>query len=75
MDENKKTTINLINKKCFQYAITVGLNYKEIGKCAERITKTKPLVNKYNWDGINYPLDKDNWKKCEKSYVAILNVL
>ena len=75
MDENKKTTINLINKKCFQYAITVGLNYKEIGKRAERITKTKPLVNKYNWDGINSPLDKDNWKKCEKSYVAILNVL
>ena len=59
MDENKKTTINLINKKCFQYAITVGLNYKEIGKRAERITKTKPLVNKYNWDGINYPSDKD----------------
>ena len=33
--KNKKTTINLINKKdnkCFQYAITVALNYEEIKK-------------------------------------------
>ena len=46
--KNKKATINPINKKdnkCFQYAITVGLNYEEIGKHAERITKIKPFLN------------------------------
>ena len=35
----KKATINPINKrdnKCFQYAITVGLNYEEMEKHAER---------------------------------------
>ena len=50
--KNKKATINPINKKdnkCFQYAVTVSLNYEEIGKRAERITKVKPFINKYNW--------------------------
>ena len=59
--KSKKATINPINKrnnKCFQYAITVGLNYEEIGKHAKRITKIKPFINKYNWEGINYPSEK-----------------
>ena len=37
---NKKATINRINKKdnkCFQYAVTVALNYEEIHK--EKIHK------------------------------------
>ena len=42
--KNKKTTINPISKKItsksFQYAVTVALNYEEIGKNAEKITKT-----------------------------------
>ena len=45
----KKATINPINKKfhkCFQYAVTVALNHKEIGKNSERITKIKPFINK-----------------------------
>ena len=51
LNKNKKAIINPINKKdkCFQYAITVELNYGEIGKHAERITKIKPFINKYNW--------------------------
>ena len=61
--KNKKATINPINKrdnKCFQYAATVTLNYKEIGKHAERITKIKPFINKYKWEGINFPSEKDD---------------
>ena len=41
--KNKKATINTIirrNNKRFQYAITVALNHKQIGKHPERITKT-----------------------------------
>ena len=76
--KNKKATINPINKKvskCFQYAITVGLNYEEIGKHAERITKIKHFINKYNWEAINYPSEIDDWNRFEKNNVKIaLNV-
>ena len=39
--KNKKATINPINKEddnCFQYAITVVLDYEEIKKDLQRIT-------------------------------------
>ena len=57
--KNKKVTINLVNKKdntSFQYAITVELNDKEIKKDTQRITKIKPFINKYELEGINFPL-------------------
>ena len=45
-------------------------------KNPERITKIKPCINKYNWEGINFPSEKDDWKKIEKDYLTIaLNVL
>ena len=79
MDKNKKATINPINtrdNKCFHYAITVALNYEEIGKHAERLTKIKPFVNKYNSKEINFPSEKDDWKKFEKNNITIvLNIL
>ena len=68
--DKKKAIINPINKKdnkCFQYAITVALNYEEIKKDPQRITKIKPFINKYNWKGINFPSEKrwleKNWEK------------
>ena len=34
------------------------------------------FINKYNWKEINFPSEKDNWKKLEKNDVLIaLNVL
>ena len=42
--ENKKATINPKNKndnKCFQYALTVALNYEKIKKNPQRISKIK----------------------------------
>ena len=42
----------------------------------QRITKNKPSINKYNWKGIDFLSEKDDWKKFEKNNVAIaLNVL
>ena len=44
--KNQKAAINPINKKdnkCFQYAVTVALNYEEIKKDPQRITKIKPF--------------------------------
>ena len=59
--KNKKTIINPIDQKdkCFQYSVTVALNYEEIKKDPQRITKIKAFTNKYNWKGINYPSEKD----------------
>ena len=42
----------------------------------QRTTKIKPFINKYNWEEINLPSEKDNWKKIEKNNVTItLNIL
>ena len=77
--KNKKATINSINKKdnkCFQCAITVALNHEEIRKHSERLAKFKRFVNKYNWEGIYFPSEKDDWKKIEKNNITIaINIL
>ena len=48
--ENKKSTINPKNNddKCFQYALTVALNYQNIKNNPERISKIKPFIDQYN---------------------------
>ena len=71
--KNEKATINSVNKKdnrSFQYAAKVLLNYEKIQK-DPKIIKIKPFINKYNWEGINYPSEKDDWKKFEKNNVTI----
>ena len=55
----------------FSYALTIRLNYEEIGKHAERIRKVTPFINKYNWKEPNYPSEKDDWKKFEENNVKI----
>ena len=55
--KKRKATINPINiydHNCFQYAVTFALNHEEIGNNSERILKTKPFADKYNWEGIKY---------------------
>ena len=72
--KNKKTKRNLINEKdnkCFQCAIIIALNHREIGKNSERTTKVKLFINKSNWQGINFPSGKDDWKKLEKNNRSI----
>ena len=77
--DKEQATINPINKvdnKCFRYAVTVALNYEEIKKDPQRITKIKPSIDKYNWKEINFPSEKDDWKKFEENNRTIaLNVL
>ena len=44
-------------------------------KNSERKTKMKPFINKYKWEGIHVPSEKDDWKRFEKYNVTIsLNV-
>ena len=33
----------------------------------QRITKIKPFINKYHWEKIDFPSDKGDWNKFEKS--------
>ena len=54
----KEEAINPINKKdnaSFQYTITVTLNHEEIENNPQRITKIKPFIDKYNWEGMSVP--------------------
>ena len=39
------------------------------------MSKTNPLINKYNWEGINYPSEKDDWKIEKKILAIAFNVL
>ena len=53
--KRKTATINPknIDDKCFQYVVTVALNYEEIKWNSERVSIIKPFTNK--WNGITYP--------------------
>ena len=56
--KNKKATINPQNEKddrCFQYAVTFGLNYEQIKDHPERISKIKPFIDQYDWKEIDFP--------------------
>ena len=58
--KNKKATINAIKKKD--------------NKCFQYALTV--ALNNYNWKKINFPSEKDDWKKIEKINVTItLNVL
>ena len=49
-----KSSINKKDNKCFQYAVTFALNHAEIKKSQQGITKTKPFINKYHSEEINF---------------------
>ena len=75
---NKRATINPKNKdsKCFQYSITVALNYQKIESHSERISNIEPSINQYNWEGIEFPAGMRDWKKFEQNNKAFaLNIL
>ena len=49
----KEAIIN--NDNSFQNALDDALNYQNIKTNPERISKLKPYINKYNWEGIDFP--------------------
>ena len=57
--------------ECFQYVATAALNFEEIESHPERVSNIKPFINKYNWEGINYPSKIDDWKTFEKNNPTI----
>ena len=76
--KNKKATINPKNNdnNCFQYALTVALNYQNIEKEPQRISKIKPFINQYNWIEADFPSEQKYWKKFELNNKSVaLNIL
>ena len=76
--KDKKCTINQKNtdNKCFQYATTLALNFNNIDKHHERISKIKPFINNYNWTDINFPAAIKDWNKFEVNNKNVaLNIL
>ena len=70
----KEATIN--NDNSFQNALDDALNYQNIKTNPERISKLKPYINKYNWEGIDFPAGPKDWTKFEKNNKRIaLNIL
>ena len=71
----KKETI-IIGDNDFENALDDSLNYQNIEKHPERISKLKPYINKYNWEGIEVPAGPKDWKKFERNNKTIaLNIL
>ena len=75
----KKATINpkkMNDDRCFQYTLTVALNYGKIKNHPERTKNIEPFIDQYNWDEINFPSDQKDWKEFEPNNKSIvLNVL
>ena len=65
--KNKKATVNPKKKddKCFRYAATVALNYRQTKWNLERVSNIEPFINKYDRDGIKYSSKMEDWKKFE----------
>ena len=75
--KDKKCTIKKnTDNKCFQYATTLALNFNNIDKHHQRISKIKPFINNYNWNNINFPTAKKDWNKFELNNKDVaLNIL
>ena len=77
--KNKKATINSQNEKDdkgFQHALTVALSHKQIKKDPQRLSKVEPFIDQCSWKEINFPSQKESWKKFELNNKLIaLNVL
>ena len=64
------------NNNNFEETLDDALNYQNIEIHPGRISKLKPYINKYNWEGIDFPAGPKEWIKFEKNNKTIaLNVL
>ena len=74
MDKNKKATINPKNindHNCFQCSTPVALDHQSIGRNPQRISRIRPFISQYNWEGIEFPATQKDWKKFEQNNKTI----
>ena len=68
---SKKESIT--NKdNCFQTALNDSLEYQNILKNPQNISKLTPYINQYNWKDIKFLSDKEDWKKFEQNNKEIV---
>ena len=61
---------------CFENALNDLLDYQRIKKDPQKISKLKRYINQYEWNGITFSSDKEDWKMIEQSNKEIaLNIL
>ena len=76
--KDKKSIIHPKNNdhKCFQYAVTLALNYDKIDRNPQRISKIRPFKDQYNWKDIDFPATSKDWKKFDQNNESIaVNIL
>ena len=76
--KNKKATINSKNNddKCFQYALTLSLNHKQIKKDLKEYQKLNLFLINTIGKKIDFPTSSNSWKKFETNNESIaLNIL
>ena len=78
--QNKKAAINpkINDDKCFQYALTVALNYNNIKKDPHNIksiSKIKPFIDQQDWKETGFPAQQKDWKKFELKNKTIALIL
>ena len=74
----KKAVINPKNEdeECFKWAVIAALHYEEISDHPERVSKLCPFAERYNWDGLEFPMALNKISKFEKRNPEIaVNVL
>ena len=64
LKSKKEVIINIDNT--FQNALNDALNYQNIERDPQRISKLKRYISKYNWEGIEFPVGSKDWKKLEQ---------
>ena len=75
-DKKEAIINNNNNDNNFQNALDDALNYQNIESTPVRISKLKPYINKYDWEGINFPAGSKIWPKYERNNNTIaLNIL
>ena len=69
----KEAIINGDNN--FQNALDDALNYQNIERNPQRRSKLNPYINKYDWEGIEFPARPKDWKRFERNNKTIaLNI-
>ena len=75
-NNSNNNNINNNTNNDFQNALDDALNYQIIESNPQRISKSKPYINMYKWEGINFPVGSSEWRKFEQNSDTIaLNIL
>ena len=71
-----KTEAIITDDNDFKNPLNRALNYQTIETHPGRISKLKPYINKYKWEGIEFPAGPKNLTKFERNNKTIaLNIL